>query len=282
MRLTSIAQPTSASLALSMPTKKNPKPSARDDREPGAAAPCAPRRPPRARRAPRPRAPAPARRTGPPTGRSPVAIPTTTGTTAAVAEIGATTPMLPDREPAVEGREPDDPGHARERRRTARSRRRARASQRISMKAADQQRGRSPWEASSTFSSGSCAALQAAEEVGDAPGHAGGEGEERARVTVRASSRLSAPHEPRRGRIDRLRRRAHPVRRARAHARRLRRALLARGELLHRRARRRARSATTSARRSTRCCASAASTPTTSSTSPAARPSSGAATTTTT
>ena len=32
-------------------------------------------------------------------GRSPVAIPTTTGTTAAVAEIGATTPMLPTASP---------------------------------------------------------------------------------------------------------------------------------------------------------------------------------------
>ena len=56
------------------------------------------------------------------------------------------------------------------------------------------------------------------------------------------SGSLSSRHEsvrmPRRGpdrrRIDRLRQRAHPVRGARAHARRLRGALRARGELLHR------------------------------------------------
>ena len=63
---------------------------------------------------------------------------------------------------------------------------------------------------------------------------------------------------PDRRRLDRVRQRPHPVRGARAHARRLGRALRARRQLLHRGPRRRARSATTSATSSSRCSPSAA------------------------
>ena len=102
-----------------------------------------------------------------------------------------------------------------------------------------------------------------------------------ARITERP--RLSwRRHEPRCRRIDRLRRGQDAVRRARAHARRLGRALLARGELLHRRARRRAGRRRLRRRRVRGAARARASTPTTSSASRAARPSSGAATTSTT
>ena len=81
-----------------MARKKNPKPSAETTASP------VPRAAPRRRSSPttssREASTTPASARAIPAactavGRSPVAIPTTTGTTAAQAEIGATTPMFP-------------------------------------------------------------------------------------------------------------------------------------------------------------------------------------------
>ena len=101
IRLTSIAQPTSPSLALSIPTKKNPNPTADTIARPAprAVPPVSP--PPTSSReastTPVSASSNPAYWTA--EGRSPLAIPTITGTIAEVAAIGATTPMLPTASP---------------------------------------------------------------------------------------------------------------------------------------------------------------------------------------
>src|SRR5215207_11641984 len=89
-----------------------------------------------------------------------------------------------------------------------------------------------PCDASSTFNSGSCLAFSpprksaTPQEIPDANA--------RARANTGAHLLGCRADESHSGRINRVRRRAHALRRARADARRLRRALLAGGELFQR------------------------------------------------